>query len=135
MTATAERNEYRLFPSASTASMPVGRGKPASRAQAKTSSAAAYALSGATPGWQIIGQIVLAVEHDDDGFLASDSFSTVYGDGKTSNQAVGDYWKSLINYYQILEAAASGDRSTALAFKRLRGRLVKVSQESAAHTS
>ena len=124
MTATAGRNEYRLFPIASTAYKPESWGKPSSPGHARPSPAA-YSLAGEVPGWRIIGQIILTVERDDDGHLVTDSFSTVYGDGKTLALAVTDYWNSLINYYRILESAGSGDRSTAQAFRRLRRRLVK----------
>ena len=57
------------------------------------------------PGWRIVSSIVVNLEKDDNGdFVVSDNFSTVYGSGATESGAINDYFLSLIDFYEILEA-------------------------------
>jgi predicted RNase H-like HicB family nuclease len=51
------------------------------------------------------GKMAINLEQDDDGtYLATDNFTTVYGQGKTPIDAIKDYWESLGIYYEILHA-------------------------------
>lgn len=125
MSVTAEKYECRLY--AATVTKPETWGKPSTPGQARESAPpSAYCLVVAPQGWQIIGEILLTVEQDEDGtYLATDSFSTVYGEGTTPEHSINDYWESLTNCYEILKANVASNRQTALVFRRLRRRLVK----------
>src|SRR5438132_780682 len=72
------------------------------------------------PGWELTRPILLKIEQDEDGeFLVTDSFSIVYGNGKTHQKAQRDYCNSLVEYYEILEQQAGRDVQTALSFRLL----------------
>lgn len=56
-------------------------------------------------GWALREPISVVVEPDDDGYIASDSITTVYGYGATGPDALLDYIISLCEFHQLLEAA------------------------------
>lgn len=60
--------------------------------------------------------ITLTLSYDQaaDWYVATDHFSTVYGDGQTADEAVRDYKTSLAEYAALVErGAADGDRFDA----------------------
>lgn len=59
-------------------------------------------------GWVLIKPITLTVERDEAGaYLASDAVTTVYGCGESGPQAIQDYIQSLIEYFEIVDSAAT----------------------------
>ncbi len=55
--------------------------------------------------WEVVSPFNLTVEEDGGGgFIASDERISVYGEGSTELEAVGDYLTSLVEYYELLEA-------------------------------
>ena len=78
----------------------------------------------AVPEYSLLQPLAVLVEQDEQGmFLASDSVTTVYGYGKTGQQALVDYLTSLVEYYEMLEE--SEESRTVSAFNLLRMYLIK----------
>ncbi len=70
--------------------------------------------------WELVVPVVLHVEQDEDGeFIATDDFSTVYGNGRTPEEAITDYRQSLISYYEVLESHERDNEPTARLLRRL----------------
>jgi hypothetical protein len=61
-----------------------------------------YLIGKLEPGWKITKPLLLTIDEDPNGIYISDSEFHVYGYGKTKSEALEDYDKSLIEYYQIL---------------------------------
>lgn len=77
-------------------------------------------------GWMLASPIIVTIERESNGeHVVSDSFSTMYGVGKSEEKAVGDYCLSLISYYEILEEQAKTNVQAALALVRLSAYLKK----------
>ena len=58
-------------------------------------------------GWAVFAPLLVTLEQDDDGYyILSDNLFLVYGEGKTSSEAIRDYTTALIDYYQLIEAKA-----------------------------
>jgi hypothetical protein len=71
-------------------------------------------------GWKLNCSIRLKIEQDDDGeYVATDSFSVVYGNGKTSEKAAKDYCLSLVEYYEFAAHHAEDNLASALLFQEL----------------
>jgi hypothetical protein len=72
-------------------------------------------------GWKLNRPILLNIEQDEDGeYIATDSFSVVYGNGITSEKAAMDYCVSLVEYYEFIAKHADDNLRTALLFHNLR---------------
>jgi hypothetical protein len=48
--------------------------------------------------------LTLGVEYGDGTVVVSDRFSTVYGVGSDTDKAIGDYLRSLFDYFEKLES-------------------------------
>lgn len=62
--------------------------------------------------FRLIQPITVDFEYDGGKIIASDGVFFMYGEGATRTQAVGDYFSSLAEYYELLESqedASSGE--------------------------
>jgi hypothetical protein len=73
-------------------------------------------------GWETVKPILLNVERDEDGeYIVTDSFSTVYGNGRTASRAKADYCLSLVEYYEFLASVASTNVEAVIKLAKFSG--------------
>ena len=71
--------------------------------------------------WKLNRPILLKIEQDEDGeYIATDSFSIVYGNGITCDKATADYRVSLVEYCELVAKHAADNLPTAILFHKLR---------------
>ena len=72
----------------------------------------------------------ILIERDEDGYIASDDISVVYGCGETPEEAERDYAQSFAEYLQILASKTEGLMSWAVELARQLNE-VAIAQENA----
>jgi hypothetical protein len=76
------------------------------------------------PGWSIRNPLTIHVEPDEDGsFIVTDDELALYGVGASKEAAIADYAVSLVEYYEIVEAAAT-DHPPSIALLNRLGRYI-----------
>jgi hypothetical protein len=77
-------------------------------------------------GWELLQPIQITIEIQSDGsYLISDSIFNQYGEGKTLKQARHDFEKSLVEYYELLEAHITDEHPQTQALLNYLARYLK----------
>jgi hypothetical protein len=72
-------------------------------------------------GWELVQPLVIEFEREADYFIVGDGVFAHYGMGATRAEAVKDYIKGLLEYYQLLSVHT--DEPTVHLFNHLKGYL------------
>lgn len=81
------------------------------------------------PGWRVTQPMLVTLEKDEAGFVASDDIFYVYGTGETFVAARQDYIQSLIEYCELLEARAERNGPTRSQFRNLGYYIVRTTDQ------
>ncbi len=64
-----------------------------------------------SPVWKLVEPLQINIDLDDNGsFVVSDDLFLVYGNGRTTNEAIIDYVGSLLEFYELVRVGAETNR-------------------------